>query len=295
MFIRITVLLIALLATGASFCYASSLGAPPPTVDEAVATLKKCLPPTVLNDLKSSQKNQLSRFNTSIGSEIRNTWFWGYGKSPLADFFVNQGIRNPDHMSAALLAALWSDLHNQPRDLAQLLSIHKLEEFRAQNFVKETIVIPKKLASIELTTTKGKKISLAQQRGYVLILSFLSTGPGTPSNIEFLNSSIKKYGKKLRVIGIFANDDNSDQKKAAAYKLAKFPMVEKWPGRYLKELSLVLYAPWVRSVPSNVIIDKSGQMVWRTGEWTDTTIERTKQELKEVMKRESQKRPPGSD
>jgi hypothetical protein len=101
----------------------------------------------------------------------------------------------------------------------------------------------------------------------------------------------EKYVNRIKVIGFSSNNNNTDPKTMGAYKLPRFPVVKTFPHRYLLDLSLVLYAPWVRSVPSNVIIDQKGQMVWRTGEWTDATIERTKQELNNVMARENEKRP----
>jgi hypothetical protein len=276
---------------------ASSWGDRMPTsFDEAVDILKSSLPKKVLEDLKSSQRHELSRFNTSIGNEIRNSWFWGHASAPLSQHFFQAGIRNPDHMSGALLAALWKDIHKQPRDTEQLLNLYRLEEARSQDFVKETVVIPRKLASIKLTTTSGKTLSLFEQRGRVTVIGFLSSGPNSPLNVDFLNAMVKKYGRsKVNVIGFLDGATDLDPKSLYKKNPPIFPVVSEFPRGYIRQLSLVLFAPSVRSLPSNIILDRSGQMVWRTGEWTDKTIEESEKQLAIVLTEEARRRPKGSD
>lgn len=117
----------------------------PTSITEAVSALKKSLSPQILKDLKEAQRKDIQKFNSSLGMDIRNEWIWGRPRSPLANFFFNAGIRNPDHISGAILVALWRDLHGESADTSKLLNEYKLAEFRSQDFVKESVVIPKSL------------------------------------------------------------------------------------------------------------------------------------------------------
>lgn len=270
----------------------------PDSIDEAVDVLKKVLPEKVLADLQSSQRNELHRFNSSIGGEIRNSWFWGRPKTPLAQFFFKAGIHSPDNMSGAILSALWKDLHKQPRDLDQQIALYKLEEFRSKDFVQETLVIPKRFSSVELTPLKGPALSLDMQKGHVTVLAFLSADDpiATPSEVAFLNSLQKRYGNSnLRIVAFLVNHSGVDPKTLFTKNPPRFPLIAVWPRGYTRELTQFIFSPYALSVPCNILLDKAGQMVWRTGGWNESTISKTREQLDLLIKQESKERLPGSD
>lgn len=146
----------------------------PRSVEESVIQLKAVLSQKMLTDIKSLPEDGIWRFNSSLGAEMRNTWFYGHSKEPLAAFFFSKGIHHPDHMSGIILRALWSDLNGVPFDLEKQADKAKLGELRSRDIVKEIVEISKELTSAELTTSTGETITIDDQRGMVTILAFVN-------------------------------------------------------------------------------------------------------------------------
>ena len=182
-------------------------------------------------------------------------------------------------------------------DLESRPDQYKLAKLRSHDFVSESIVLPEQITSVELTSTAGEGLSLAGQHGTVTVLSFLSTSESVSSeNISFLNSLRSKYpASKLRIIGFLINRTGADPKQFFAKTPPAFPLVATFPKGYLKELTKSMFAPYVLSVPSNLLLDKSGMMVWRSGGWTRSTIGKTSAQLQMLLSDESTERKLGSD
>lgn len=150
---------------------------------------------------------------------------------------------------------------------------------------------------MKLTTTTNQEFSLVAQTGYVTVLAFLSSEDTvSPEYVAFLNSLRKHYpASKLRIAGFLLNRSGADPKSLFTKNPPTFPLVANFPKGYLRELTNAIFAPYVLSVPSNVLLDKSGMMVWRSGGWTRNTEAKTKEQLKSLLEAESKEKPLGSD
>ena len=108
---------------------------------------------------------------------------------------------------------------------------------------------------IQVVTTSGQHVSLANYRGYVLILDFFATWcVPCRDSIPHLIGLNGRYGNQgLQILGMSVDEDSGDVKHFIAEKRINYPVAV---------TSEDLQADYgLRSVPTNVVINKKGIVV----------------------------------
>jgi hypothetical protein len=78
--------------------------------DDAVKELLEILPKPAIEDIKIIGLDEMQSYQYSLGLQMRNNWGLFKG-SRLGQYFGNRNIKQPDEMTASILAALWRDVH----------------------------------------------------------------------------------------------------------------------------------------------------------------------------------------
>lgn len=132
----------------------------------------------------------------------------------------------------------------------------------------------------ELEDLSGRKVTMAQQRGSVVLVNFWAVGCGPcREEIPHLKQLQEKYGKDgLRVLGINAWDEPVDRIKSFVEK-------EKLPYTILPGGRRVLSDSFQgRSIPHSFLIDRTGKVVWSELGFEDGTAARLEQQVSALVK-----------
>jgi len=112
--------------------------------------------------------------------------------------------------------------------------------------------------AIKVVTTSGQKVTLANYRGYVLVLEFFATWcEGCRDSLPHLISLNKTFGTQgLQILGLNPGVGGDDLK-----KVRKFIREEhiNYPVAFVEDDMLIDYA--VQPIPAIFIIDKKGVLV----------------------------------
>jgi peroxiredoxin len=123
-----------------------------------------------------------------------------------------------------------------------------------------------KAPPIKLTTTSGQPITLANYRGYVLVMDFFATWCiPCKESIPHLNSLNQKYGRQgLQILGVSVDEGNDKEVKTfATDRRISYPVAI--AGEDLQtEYGL-------RSVPTIYIINKKGMVAEKFQGYSDQT------------------------
>ena len=108
-----------------------------------------------------------------------------------------------------------------------------------------------------VTSTSGQQITLANYKGYVLIIDFFATWcPPCREAIQHLNDLYRKYNKQgLEVLGLSADEGGDKVLKPFAEKRIRYP------AALAGESVLDDFA--IRSLPTLFVINKKGLVVER--------------------------------
>ncbi len=130
-----------------------------------------------------------------------------------------------------------------------------------------------------VVSTSGQSISMANYRGYVLVVEFFATWcGGCKDSIPHLMELQRQYGKQgLQILGldIGQGDDLNDLKNFVAKKRITYPMA-------MADEDLVYDVFGIRMIPSLFIINKKGILVERLNGFNDDnrkTLEATIKKL----------------
>lgn len=132
----------------------------------------------------------------------------------------------------------------------------------------------------ELEDMAGRKVTMAQHRGSVVLLNFWAVGCGPcREEIPHLKHLQEKYGKDgLRVVGINAWDEPVDRIKSFVEK-------EKLPYTILGGGRRVLSDSYQgRSIPHSFLIDRTGRVVWSEVGFDDGTAAELERQVSAIVK-----------
>ncbi|RQW89477.1 MAG: TlpA family protein disulfide reductase [Geobacter sp.] len=112
--------------------------------------------------------------------------------------------------------------------------------------------------AIKVVTTSGQKVTLANYRGYVLVLEFFATWcEGCRDSIPHLISLNKTFGKEgLQILGLNPGVGGDDLQKVREFIREEHI---NYPVAFAEDDMLIDYA--VQPIPAIFIIDKKGILV----------------------------------
>ncbi|MBJ6725388.1 TlpA family protein disulfide reductase [Geomesophilobacter sediminis] len=132
--------------------------------------------------------------------------------------------------------------------------------------------------AIKLVTTSGQPLSLANYRGYVLVMDFFATWcVPCREAIPHLNALNMKYGKQgLQVLGVSVDDGGE--------RLVKNFLAEKrvnYPVAIAGEDMQTDYG--LRSIPTIFVINKKGVIAERFQGYSDQTARAMEESIKRLL------------
>ena len=121
--------------------------------------------------------------------------------------------------------------------------------------------------AISVKTTSGQPVTLANYKGYVLVIDFFATWCAPcKESIPHLNSLVARYGKQgLQVLGLSVDDEGSDKLLrdfCAARKIA-------YPVALANDDLQTEYG--LRSVPTLFVVNKKGVVAEKFQGYSETT------------------------
>lgn len=135
-----------------------------------------------------------------------------------------------------------------------------------------------KAPPIKVVTTSGQPVTLANYRGYVLVMDFFATWCiPCKESIPHLNSLNRKYGKQgLQILGMSVDEGNDREVKSfIGERRISYPVAI--AGEDLQtEYGL-------RSIPTVYIIDKRGMVAERFQGYSDQTGKAMEETIKRLL------------
>ena len=183
----------------------------------------------------------------------------GDGKLGYAHFYLAEGYKASDQFEDAkrhYLIFQQKYSHLNPRFTAQVtMSLQDMETMKKLRIGSEPI-------AFEVTDLRGKKLTLDQYKGKVVLLDFWATWCG-PCKVEMPNvvRTYKKYNPKgFDIVGI-----SLDQNKTSMENYVKSAGMEwrhHFDGKGWQNGVAMLYK--VRFIPATYLIDKKGKIRYRS-------------------------------
>jgi peroxiredoxin len=227
-----------------------------------VEKIKAELPQSTLKSLEAANASNLTKFHMSLGSGMRNEYIYDHhGDSPLVKFFLANGIKQPDDMSAIIISCLWSELHNKPFELEKELEDYRLTERSTDPIIDLPTKLLKKAFNIPIKDPRtGQSKDLASYKGRVVIVSALT--PGCSDEIQQLNKLRKEFPEsQVEIIGMLlpsSQDEASGERvQFANAQYHSFLLLPDEPRGFLRELSRS-YHQYGMKIPETWVISKSG-------------------------------------
>lgn len=135
-----------------------------------------------------------------------------------------------------------------------------------------------KAPPIKVTTTSGQPVTLANYRGYVLVMDYFATWCiPCKESIPHLNSLNRKYGKQgLQILGMSVDEGNDREVKSfITERKISYPVAI--AGEDLQtEYGL-------RSIPTVYVIDKKGVVAERFQGYSDQTGRAMEETIKRLL------------
>jgi hypothetical protein len=88
----------------------------PRTLEEALDTLDRASPGTLLIKMRSSDESIADDLHEGLGRWIRNEWGL-FDEAPLYRDLERRGLKSPEDMSGLILHSWWRRMHHQPLDI----------------------------------------------------------------------------------------------------------------------------------------------------------------------------------
>jgi peroxiredoxin len=129
----------------------------------------------------------------------------------------------------------------------------------------------------KVVTTSGQQVTMANYKGYVLVMDFFATWcRPCQLTIPHLIELNRKYGKQgLQVLGMSAGDDEAAVKEFVAEKRITYPVA------VTDEELQTDYG--LRSIPVMYVIDKKGVVVEAFRGYTDETEKKMEVLIKKLL------------
>ena len=135
-----------------------------------------------------------------------------------------------------------------------------------------------KAPPIKLVTTSGQPITLANYKGYVLVMDFFATWcVPCKESIPHLNTLNRKYGKQgLQILGVSVDEGNDHEVREfiAARKIS-------YPVAVSGEDMQADYG--LRSIPTIYVIDKKGIVAEKFQGYSDQTAKAMEDSIKRLL------------
>jgi peroxiredoxin len=135
-----------------------------------------------------------------------------------------------------------------------------------------------KAPAIKLVTTSGQPVTLANYRGYVLVMDFFATWCiPCKESIPHLNSLNKKYGRQgLQVLGVSVDEGNDREVK-------DFVLTRKisYPVAVAGDELQADYG--LRSIPTIYVINKKGMVAEKFQGYSDQTAKAIEDTIKRLL------------
>jgi peroxiredoxin len=135
-----------------------------------------------------------------------------------------------------------------------------------------------KAPAIKLVTTSGQPVTLANYRGYVLVLDFFATWCiPCKESIPHMNSLNRKYGKQgLQVLGVSVDEGGEREvKNFIAERKISYPVAVA-PEDLQTEYGL-------RSIPTIFVINKKGMVAEKYQGFSDQTGRAMEETIKRLL------------
>lgn len=132
--------------------------------------------------------------------------------------------------------------------------------------------------AIKLTSTSGQPITLANYRGYVLVLDFFATWcVPCKESIPHLNALNRKYGKQgLQILGVSV-DEGGDHE-------VKYFINERKVSYPVAQAGEELQADYgLRSIPTIYVINKKGMVAEKFQGYSDQTAKAMEDSIKKLL------------
>lgn len=148
-------------------------------------------------------------------------------------------------------------------------------------FAAPSFAIPQKgspAPPLKVVSTSGQQISLANYRGYVLVIDFFATWcPPCRDAVPHLNGLSRKYGKQgLQILGLSLDDGDEDVlKDFIVSKRLVYPVA--LAGHDIQ----TDYG--LRSLPTVYVIDKRGNVADRFMGGSDATLKNMENLIKKLL------------
>lgn len=148
-------------------------------------------------------------------------------------------------------------------------------------FAAPVFAMPQKGAPappLKVVSTSGQQISLANYRGYVLVIDFFATWcPPCRDAVPHLNGLSRKYGKQgLQILGLSLDDGDEDVlKDFVASKRLVYPVA--LAGKDIQ----TDYG--LRSLPTVYVIDKKGNVADKFMGGSDATLKSMENLIKKLL------------
>ncbi len=128
----------------------------------------------------------------------------------------------------------------------------------------------------QVVTTSGQKVSLANYKGYVLVIEFFATYcGGCKESIPHLLDLQKQFGKQgLQILGFEIGEGHSldDVKSFIAKRKISYPVA-------MVDMEVAYNTYGIRSMPSLFVINKKGVLVENFNFFDEKIMERTVRKL----------------
>jgi len=132
--------------------------------------------------------------------------------------------------------------------------------------------------AIRLVTTSGQPVSLANYRGYVLVMDFFATWcVPCRESIPHMNALNNKYGKQgLQILGVSVDEGNDHEVRdfIASRRIS-------YPVAIAGEDMQTDYG--LRSIPTIVVINKKGMVAERFQGYSDQTAKAIEDTIKRLL------------
>ncbi|MES0490069.1 MAG: DUF6794 domain-containing protein [Leptospirales bacterium] len=96
----------------------------PKNLEQCWALLELHLQPDELEEVKSTDKNELVKFHFTIGRYIKRHWIVK-GDAELLEFFDSAGIESKDAKMAIIIDTFWRHLNDKPIDVEERIQHYR--------------------------------------------------------------------------------------------------------------------------------------------------------------------------
>lgn len=105
----------------------------PADLEDCAKELNRILPVALVEEIRSSNENDLVKYHFGLGVWLRNNWGLWMEASHLRRYFLGLGVSDADDMTGIIIGSYWDVLNGKPIDIRRQIVYSKIErnEIRA--------------------------------------------------------------------------------------------------------------------------------------------------------------------